>query len=183
MAVHIEAHYGKTIGLPNYSSHKFCVSIKSEVQSVNDIAGEVQQLYSLLQESVDQNIADPGYVPAKKGATGERAPANNGQGSHTHAGNSHPPRNNAKTGNSRDTRCSPKQLDYIESLSQRQNMNARDLDILCDQMFGKTLDELNRMEASGLIDEIKNPVRGSSNGRAHAGNNGVHGAKHRGTLV
>lgn len=33
MAVIIESSYGKTIGLPGYSSHKFTLSIKTEVNS------------------------------------------------------------------------------------------------------------------------------------------------------
>ncbi|MCD8483635.1 MAG: hypothetical protein LR015_13865 [Verrucomicrobia bacterium] len=63
MAIIIEANYGKKIGLPQFSSHSFQVAVKSEVQSMSEITEEVECLYRILQESVDQNIKEAGVTP------------------------------------------------------------------------------------------------------------------------
>lgn len=151
MAIIIEANYGKTIGLPGYSSHKFCVSVKSELQDPRRMDEEVSQLYAILQESVDKNIASPGYVPARNGdvpqeeETGSFKSSNNGQ--HSYA--------NGKHGAGPVSRCSSKQMNYIESLARKENMRMDTVNQLCQKMFGKPVEEIDRMEASGLIDEIK----------------------------
>lgn len=61
MAIIIEPSYGKTIGRPGYSSHKFLVSERSEASPVEVVPVEAERVYRILQESVDrQNCGGDG---------------------------------------------------------------------------------------------------------------------------
>jgi hypothetical protein len=51
MAVKLIANYSKRLGLPGYSSHQFSVSVETELMNVDDVAGESERLYSLLQRA------------------------------------------------------------------------------------------------------------------------------------
>ena len=63
MAILLEFNYGKRLGLPGYSSHNFGVSVKAEVNNPESIPGEAERVYSILQDSVDSQIVNPGFVP------------------------------------------------------------------------------------------------------------------------
>jgi len=63
MAILLKFNYGKKLGLPGYSSHNFGVSMKAEVNDPKAIPEEAERVYSILQESVDTQIAHPGFVP------------------------------------------------------------------------------------------------------------------------
>jgi hypothetical protein len=118
--------YGKKLGLPGYSSHNFSVSLKSEVANLEDIPEEVERVYRSLQTSVDEQIVNPGFVPGES----ETVPA-------------------AET-NGNGWRCSEKQKDLILKLS----LDRNDVDLLAVERFGHGVRELNKLEASGLIEEL-----------------------------
>lgn len=63
MAITLKSDYRKTLGLPGYSSHSFSASIEVELAAADDIPAEIHRLYQTLQQNVDQQIQDPGYVP------------------------------------------------------------------------------------------------------------------------
>src|SRR5580698_8920047 len=63
----LEANYSKKIGLPQYSSHQFSVSLKTELADVSQAEQESARLYSVLQQSVDNNIQQIGYLPGQNG--------------------------------------------------------------------------------------------------------------------
>ena len=63
MAVILEAAYSKKLGLPNYSSHSYVVSIRTELSDLTQIEAESARLYTLLQQSVDKEIQQVGYLP------------------------------------------------------------------------------------------------------------------------
>ena len=65
--------YGKKLGLPEYSSHNFSVSLKTEAASLDQIQDEVERAYHILQQAVDSQITNPGYVP---GMEAQHAPSN-----------------------------------------------------------------------------------------------------------
>jgi hypothetical protein len=67
MAVIIESSYGKTIGLPGYSSHKFSLSLQTEVGDLSLVAAEAERVYGILQSVVDTQMAQPGWVPNGNG--------------------------------------------------------------------------------------------------------------------
>jgi hypothetical protein len=56
----LECNYSKKIGLPQYSSHQFSVTLKTEIADVSQAEGESARLYQLLQTSVDDSIRDVG---------------------------------------------------------------------------------------------------------------------------
>lgn len=132
MSIHLELVYGKKIGLPEYSSHHFSVSLKSEVASTDDIAGEVQRIYQTLQESVDQQIVHPGFVPGEEPITPMTVL---------------PPQE-------KPWKCSPKQKELILKLVDEQDLDRNQVDQQARDRFGKGVTQLNKLEASGLIDEL-----------------------------
>ncbi len=156
MAVIIESAYGKTIGLPGYSSHKFCLSLKTEVADLSQVAAEAERVYRILQSAVDTQMVQPGWVPNGHGdnhiktsvsATPSHAPASNERGTSTG--------NGANMGSPPlPWCCSPKQRLLIEELAQRNHVEISQFAALAQTRFGKELAQLNRLEASGLIDEL-----------------------------
>ena len=63
MAVKLIANYAKRLGLPGYSSHQFSVSIETELQNLDNVRQASARLYESLQEAVDQQIQQTGFVP------------------------------------------------------------------------------------------------------------------------
>lgn len=133
MAVNIELTYGKKLGLPEYSSHNFSVSLKAEVARLEDVPGEVERVYRLLQVAVDQQIANPGFVPGKEPA----APAHNNG-----------------TGDSKPWKCSDKQRALITKIVVENKLDRAEVEQLAVSRFGHGVALLNKLEASGLIDEL-----------------------------
>jgi hypothetical protein len=63
MAIKLIANCSKRLGLPNYSSHRFSVSGETELVTADDIPGESARLYQLLQNIVDGQMQNTGFVP------------------------------------------------------------------------------------------------------------------------
>jgi len=137
MAITLEANYSKKLGLPNYSSHQFSVSVKTELSNIDQIEAECTKLYSTLQEAVDTEIQHSGFLP---GQTPE--PATNGNGNGTHA-------------NGNDAwGCSDKQRGLLLNLVAEQALEKEDITILSSKRFGKEVKALNKLEMSGLLTEL-----------------------------
>ena len=62
MAVMLDINYSKKLGLPNYSSHSLGIGLKAEVANLDEVQGEVEKAYSLLQSAVDSQIVHSGFV-------------------------------------------------------------------------------------------------------------------------
>ena len=131
----LEANYSKKIGLPGYSSHQFSVTLKSELSDVSQVEQESARLYSILQQSVDNNIQQIGYLPGTNG---------NGNGN----GNSHSKPQDDKWA------CSDKQRDLILKITDENKLDKTKVDQLAQDRFGKGVKALNKLEASGLIEEL-----------------------------
>jgi hypothetical protein len=162
MAIKLVANYAKRLGLPGYSSHQFSVSIETELHDVDNIAAESAKLYATLQASVDDQMQQTGFVPPD--GYGMTSPAQNGAGEHHRNGNGngngHAPRrhengngNGANNGNGQ-WRCSDKQRDLIEKIVRENHLDKRDIETLAVEMFGAGVKQLDRLQASGLIDEL-----------------------------
>jgi hypothetical protein len=135
MSIHLELNYGKKIGLPEYSSHNFSVSLKTEIPATDDIPVAVERVYRILQESVDAQITQPGYVP---GSEVEPVSAPNSNLT------TMPPQ----------WKCSPKQKELILKLVDEQGLDRNAVDKEAQDRFGKRVTQLNKLEASGLIDTL-----------------------------
>ena len=128
MAVKLIANYAKRLGLPGYSSHQFSISIERELQNLDNVRAESAQLYDSLQEAVDQKIQKTGFVPPDGyGMEGRKNGVWN---------------------------CSQKQRELIEKIQKENNLDQNSLDGLAGEMFGAKVQALNKLQASGLIDEL-----------------------------
>ena len=140
MALILEANYSKKIGLPGYSSHQFSITLKTEVTDAAAVQAESTRLYALLQTSVDQSLQQVGWLPETKPANGN----GNGNGHGPTNGNSHAEKWN----------CSDKQRDLIIRIIEENRLDKNQIEQLAQERFGKGVRQLNKLEASGLIDEL-----------------------------
>ncbi len=144
MAIKLIANYARRLGLPGYSSHQFSVSVETELHDVTDIAGESTRLYQTLQQSVDEQIQQTGFVPPDGYGMESKAPGNGGNGNGGN-GNGH---------NSEDWQCSDKQRDLIQTIVRENKLDKNEVENLAIELFGHGVKALNRLAASGLIDEL-----------------------------
>jgi hypothetical protein len=147
MAVILNLTYSKKLGLPNFSSHQCSVSIQSEIADLSQVTGEVKRLYLLTQDAVDREIQEVGFLP--DGTTyGMNPPAN---------GNNGASRNRETNGREADTgtwACSPKQRELVEKIVRENDLDKHDIESLAQDRFGVGVRQLNRLQTSGLIDEL-----------------------------
>jgi len=167
MAIKLIANYSKRLGLPGYSSHQFSIEIETELVTTDDVPAEAARIYGLLQSNVDEQIRATGFVPPSDYGM-EQAPSNS----------------SAKGDNaSSDWKCSQKQRELIENLVAEHQLEKAAVESLAMERFGKGVRLLNKVEASGLIDELIDTHAGHerpSNGRrgnAYAGVNGNGGRR------
>ena len=137
----LEANYSKKIGLPGYSSHQFSVTLKSELADASQAEQESARLYDVLQNSVDSNIQQIGYLP---GTNSNGNGHTNGNGN----GNGHHKPQDDKWA------CSDKQRDLILKITDENKLDKAKVDQLAQDRFGKGVKALNKLEASGLIEEL-----------------------------
>lgn len=87
MALQLIAAYSKKLGLPEYSSHGFSLSITFEVSDRSQVEADVNWVYGILQGSVEREIVNPGFVPGGPPPSPASAPAQRGGYSIGHTGN------------------------------------------------------------------------------------------------
>ena len=173
MAIKLIANYSKRLGLPGYSSHQFSVSIETELVTTDDVAGEAERIYQLLQSNVDEQILHTGFVPPAD--YGMDPPADRGQGTTAET-----PQNGANWQRGPAWKCSDKQRDLVLKLVEEHQLDKSDVEALAVERFGKGVRLLNKVEASGLIDELIDTYGGANhqndgkrrNGSAYSGANG-----------
>jgi hypothetical protein len=142
MVIVLEANYSKKLGLPGYSSHQYSVTIKTEVTDPNLVQAESNRLYGLLQTCVDSQIQKNGFLPEND--NGGSVPIAHGNGGESWA-------------------CSPKQKDLILDIVDEHRLDKNEIERLAQDRFGKGVKQLNKLEASGLIDELLE-AHGKANG-------------------
>jgi hypothetical protein len=69
-------------------------------------------------------------------------------------------------GQNQDWACSPKQQDLILDIVKEHNLDWTDIEKLAQGRFGKAVDQLNKPEASALIQELL-AAHGKANGSYH----------------
>ncbi len=168
MAIKLIANYSKRLGLPGYSSHQFSVSVETELMATNDIPAESARLYQLLQSNVDEQILTTGFVPPYDYGMEPAKPGDASNGTRPAA-------------NAPAWKCSDKQRGLILSIIEEHQLDKADIEALAIERFGKGVPLLNKVEASGLINELLEVHGGGSNrsggnnrrnGSAYAGSNG-----------
>ena len=137
MSLTLEANYSKKIGLPGYSSHQYSLTLKTEVNNINQVEAESARLHQTLQTAVDRELQKVGFLPS--GTNGNGQP--NGK---TENGN----------GRSEPWACSDKQRDLIIKITDENKLDKNKVEQLANDRFGKTVKALNKLEASGLIEEL-----------------------------
>ena len=136
MSVILEISYSKKVGLPAYSSHQCSLTIRTELSDLSLLEKTNAELYARLQQAVDSQIVNAGHLPtetpAKNTPTSPHAPAQ---------------------GNDSWT-CSPKQRDLIQKIIGENQLNPSQVEQLALDRFKTGLKQLNKVQASSLIDEL-----------------------------
>lgn len=168
MAIKLIANYSKRLGLPGYSSHQFSVSVETELVTTDDVAAESGRLYQRLQSTVDEQMLHTGFVPP--GDYGMDPPAEN----HTPAadGSQPAPANTSNWQRGPAWKCSDKQRDLVLKLVDEHHLDKVDVEALAVERFGKGVRLLNKVEASGLIDELLDTHGGANRPDPGKGHNG-----------
>ncbi len=164
MAVFIKATYVKKLGLPQYSSHQYSVEVSAELTDLTQLPQASADLYARLQEAVDGQIINPGFVP---GETVAPAPASRPGAAHPNHPSAPQPSASAPNGggDSEPWRCSDKQRDLILKIVAEHQLDKGEVDALARQRYGTGVKQLNKLQASGLIDELIETHGGPGNGR------------------
>ena len=152
MAILLEFNYGKKLGLPGYSSHNFGVSMKAEVNDPEAIPTEAERVYSLLQKSVDSQIANPGFIPSVNGKAMQVQT------------NGNDPKTDPDSWN-----CTIRQRALIVGVLERNGLELDAADDLANELHGKPMADLERLEVSGVITEVLNRwgrKKSTANGRS-----------------
>ncbi len=166
MALKLIANYSKRLGLPGYSSHQFSVCVETEISNIDEVSSESSRLYHRLQRSVDEEIQHTGFVPDKEYG---------GASSHTNGnGNGYSSRSVNEHSNGHGTVgdiwvCSDKQRELILKLVDEHHLDKGQVDDTSHEMFGIGVRELNKLQASGLIDRILDDHGGRKPSRSRGG--------------
>ncbi|MDB6024473.1 MAG: hypothetical protein JWM68_696 [Verrucomicrobiales bacterium] len=153
----LEANYSKKIGLPQYSSHQFSLTIRTELTDLKQVEAATSHLYELLQGCVDHEMQKIGYLPLQIESSGngnrQSHPSPNGNG-HNGNGNGHPAKGH--NGNHADEKweCSEKQKGLILKVVDEHKLDKAEVEKLSQERFGKSVRLLNKLDASSLIDEL-----------------------------
>jgi hypothetical protein len=149
MALTITATVSKKVGKPNYGSEGFTLTVQSEVTNLDQVKEESHRLYLLLSDSVSQELA---------GASTDTAPKNA----------EWPTLQRNTAPQQQEWKCSEKQRDLILKIISENEVDRGDVESLSLEMFSNSnLQGLNKLQASGLIDEMlnrwgKKPSRGTN---------------------
>ena len=125
----------------DYSSHQFAITLRTGIADLTQVQSESARLYKLLQDGVDTSIKETGYLPTNGNSNG------NGQ----RAGQSS---TGGPTQGTDAWNCSGKQKDLILKIVEEHKLEKAKVEALAQDRFGKTVKALNKLEASGLIEEL-----------------------------
>jgi len=132
MAILLEFNYGKKLGLPGYSSHNFGVSMKAEVNDPEAIPEEAERVYSILQQSVDSQIANPGFIPSVNGKIEIKEPEVD------------PDKWN----------CTERQKGLLLTILDRNGLEPIVVEDLSREIHGRSMADLGKMQVSEVIGQV-----------------------------
>ena len=172
MAIKLISNYSKRLGLPGYSSHQFSVSCETELTDLAQLPDEAARLYGLLQDSVDREIQQTGFVPGDGyGETPAVAHASNGNNNGGNGNGQHPDADPVG-------QCSDRQRELIIGLATELNLDDASLDKRSERLFRRPAHQLNKLGASGLISDLlaEAGTRRQREGRNSGPGNGTNGS-------
>src|SRR5512133_327215 len=144
----LEASYTKKVGLPNYSSHQYGLTVKVEINNASQLSNESARLYKSLQSCVDRELQKMGQLPEQGGAPSS-TPNGNGNGNGTPS----PAPVNAED-RGEVWACTPRQKNLVLKLVEENQLHKASIEALARNRFSKPLRALNNGETSELIDEL-----------------------------
>ena len=173
MPMKLSIGLSKKIGLPDYGSLGATCNLELELDQaliVDDLDGfhdRVRRTFVACRQAVEDELAHHrptrrnGNSAASKSADAARSDAargrDNGNGGENRTG-----RENGSSRNSDGRHASQKQLDYAQQLAgQIKGLGVRRLESLAQKMFSKPLADLSSLDASGLIDVLKDIKSGA----------------------
>ena len=163
MPMKLNVGLSKKVGLPDYGSLGASCHIEFELNNSlldggpSGFQAEAQRAFAACRQAVDDELArhsthDDGQEPEQT-----PAPKNGNARGAAHANGTQPAGSPAH-------RASSKQLSYIEQLAgEIRDLGARRLEGLAQQMFNKPLADLSSLDASTLIDTLKQVKQGKIN--------------------
>ncbi len=132
MAILLQFDYGKKLGLPGYSSHNFGVSMKAEVNDPEEIPQEAERAYRILQQAVDKQMENPGFVPSQNERTEIKEPEVD------------PDKWN----------CTERQKGLLLSILDRNGLEPIIVEDLSREIHGRSMADLGKMQVSAVIGEV-----------------------------
>ena len=136
MAILLEFKYDKRLGLPGYSSHDFGVSMRTEVNNVEEIKEESERAYRLLQQSVDAQLTNPGFIPSENG----KEPQSKG--------------NQTKETDPQKWNCTERQRGLILKILSQNDLPELAVEEVAQELHGRSMSELGKMQVSTVISEV-----------------------------
>ena len=136
MAILLQFDYGKKLGLPNYSSHNFGVSMKAEVSDPEDIPQEAERAYGILQQAVDKQMENPGFLPSKN----DKETESKG----TQINGTDPEKWN----------CTERQRGLILKILSQNDLPESAIEEVAQDLHGRPMSELGKLQVSSVISEV-----------------------------
>jgi len=136
MAILLEFKYDKRLGLPGYSSHDFGVSMRTEVNNVEEIKEESERAYRLLQQSVDAQLSNPGFIPSENG----KEPESKG--------------NQTKETDPEKWNCTERQRGLILKILSQNDLPESAVEQVAQDLHGQPMATLGKMQVSTVISEV-----------------------------
>ncbi len=153
MPLKLNVGISKKVGQPDYGSLGASCHVEVELDSslLFDDPDAFQErttnAYAACRQAVEDELArqqSPNSQEPADGKTASRTPGGHSNGT-----------SNGLNGNNTH-RASQKQLDYVQQLAgQIRGLGVRRLEDLAERMFSKPLADLSSLDASGLIDALK----------------------------
>ena len=136
MAILLEFKYDKRLGLPGYSSHDFGISLRTEVNNVADIQEESEKAYRLLQQSVDAQLSNPGFIPSENDKESE-SKGNQANGTDPEKWN-----------------CTERQRGLILKILSQNDLPESAIEEVAQDLHGRPMSELGKLQVSSVISEV-----------------------------
>ena len=136
MAILLEFKYDKRLGLPGYSSHDFGVSMRTEVNNVEEIQEESERAYRLLQKSVDAQLRNPGFTASENGKE-QRGEENQTEKTDPEKWN-----------------CTERQRGLILKILSQNDLPQSAIEEVAQDLHGRAMSELGKLQVSSVISEV-----------------------------